>query len=105
MESDDSPGDGRPDPDGESEHANRRTDGETSADPARPDESVPDQWHSDPPEGWSEDKDGDVFGAGPREGDEPPPIEPGDPSLENALFVLLGVLTSVGLLLHVVTSF
>ena len=106
MESDDSPGE--PDPEGESAHARDRTDGEARIDSADPEEevSVADQWHGDPPEGWSEDKDGGVFGAGPEEDEYvPPPIEPGDPSLENALFVLLGVLTSVGLLLHVVVSF
>ena len=116
MESDDSPRESRSKPDGESDHASDResdhasdrTDGETPVGPAGQDAevSVQDQWHGDPPEGWNEEKDGGVFGAGPEEDEyEPPPIEPGDPSLENALFVLLGVLTSVGLLVHVVVSF
>ena len=117
MDSDDSPGE--PEPDGNSDHARDRTNGETPVDSVDPDEETPvdsagpgeevsvqDQWHGDPPEGWDKEKDGGVFGAGPEEDEyEPPPIEPGDPSLENALFVLLGVLTSVGLLIHVVVSF
>lgn len=114
MESDDSPGDGAGAPEGESDHARDRADGAPAsgdapgdADSVRSEDgaSVTDQWHSDPPEGWSEDEDGGVFGAGPEDEDEPPPpIEPGSPSLENALFVLLGVLASIGMLLHVIVS-
>lgn len=63
-----------------------------------------DQWHDEPPAGWSEDDDGDTFGAGSEGEDEPLPVEPGDLTLENALFVLLGALTALGLLLYVVLT-
>lgn len=65
-------------------------------------DDVTDQWHSEPPENWSEDDDGTVFGP---TADEPEPIEPGDPKLENALLVLLGALTAVVLLLQVAGGF
>jgi hypothetical protein len=60
--------------------------------------STPDEADDDEPWRFALDE----VGPEAEEQEVRPPIEPGSPSLENALFVLLGVLLTVALLFSVI---
>lgn len=82
--------------------AGRTTDTESETQArATEDEDRDEPWADDPAETTDDPSLSGIFGGNPGDTPERTAIVPGDPSIENALFVVLGVLVSVFVLYRV----